>query len=310
MKTYDKKFDVLVIGRSCLDLIAVVNRFPKENQKETLEFRFKEGGGQGGTASCCISKLGGRVAYVGKIGDDPEGRFCLKRLQDFGVDTEFVEVVPGGKTPVAYIFVTKSSGDRTIIYEPCRLPKIALSSAIEALIQQSSVVLLDPETTYLGRELKKGAVPGCTIVYDCERWREGIEEAMDWADYFIPSSDFLQSQELRIDAQAIKEKIPKVKALIKGELIVTAGDNGAYYFVEDRLIQVFPPPVQVTDTIGAGDNFHAAFALALSKGFDLERAVTLSVTVASLSCRDYGGRKGLPDWNEAAEKADQVRIIR
>lgn len=88
MKEYDNKIDVLVMGRSCLDFIAVVNRFPKENQKETLEFRFMEGGGQGGTASCCISKLGGRVVYVGKIGDDPEGRFCLDRLQDFGVDTE------------------------------------------------------------------------------------------------------------------------------------------------------------------------------------------------------------------------------
>ena len=82
-----KNFDVLVIGRSCLDYIAVMERFPEENQKTTLEFRSTEGGGQGGTASCCISKLGGQVAYVGKLGDDPEGRFCLKRLQDFGVNT-------------------------------------------------------------------------------------------------------------------------------------------------------------------------------------------------------------------------------
>ena len=116
-------FDVLVIGRSCLDIIAVVNRFPQENQKLPLEFRLTEGGGQGGTASCCISRLGGRVAYVGKLGDDDEGKLCLKRLADFGVATDLVEIVKGGQTPVAYVFITANSGARSIIYERNDLPK-------------------------------------------------------------------------------------------------------------------------------------------------------------------------------------------
>ena len=50
-------FDVLVIGRSCLDYIAVVQQFPAENQKGPLEFRLTEGGGQGGTASCWFFRL-------------------------------------------------------------------------------------------------------------------------------------------------------------------------------------------------------------------------------------------------------------
>jgi sugar/nucleoside kinase (ribokinase family) len=121
-----ENIDVLVIGRSCLDLIAVVNRFPEENQKAPLEFRLTEGGGQGGTASCCISRLGGKVAYVGKLGDDDEGRFCLQRLKEFGVTTDFIEIVRGGKTPVAYLFVTAASGHRTIIYERNSLPAITI----------------------------------------------------------------------------------------------------------------------------------------------------------------------------------------
>ena len=46
-----KDIDVLVIGRSCLDYIALVDQFPKENQKIPLEFRLAEGGGQGGHGS-------------------------------------------------------------------------------------------------------------------------------------------------------------------------------------------------------------------------------------------------------------------
>jgi sugar/nucleoside kinase (ribokinase family) len=191
-------YDVLVIGRSCLDIIAVVNQFPRENQKLPLEFRLTEGGGQGGTASCCISRLGGRVAYVGKLGDDDEGKLCLKRLEDFGVARDFVETVKGGQTPVAYVFITADSGARSIIYERNTLPKLKVNATLEQLVRQTSVVLLDPEVTYLGGQLKSVVGSNVKIIYDSERWREGIEDIMNTADYFIPSSEFLAAAELEL----------------------------------------------------------------------------------------------------------------
>ena len=301
-----ENIDVLVIGRSCLDVISVVNRFPEENRKAPLEFRLTEGGGQGGTASCCISRLGGKVAYLGKLGDDDEGRFCLKRLKDFGVPTDFIEIVSGGKTPVAYLFVTAASGHRTIIYERNSLPAIAIDEQLETLTAQTEIVLLDPEVTYLGEQLKAAAEDGIKIVYDCERWRRGIEDIMVAADYFIPSAEFLDSDRLNFGNISFRRKIALLKAKVSGQLVVTRGEKGAYYPVGDKLYQVAAPPVKAVDTIGAGDNFHAAFALALKKGFDLHRAVKLSVAVASLSCREFGGRNGVPDMPEAMEVADKL----
>jgi sulfofructose kinase len=300
-------FDVLVIGRSCLDMIAVLNRFPQENQKLPLEFRLTEGGGQGGTASCCISRLGGKVAYVGKLGDDDEGKLCLKRLADFGVTTEFVEIVKGGKTPVAYVFITAGSGARSIIYERNSLPQIKVGPLIEELVRQSGVVLLDPEATYLGGQLKKLAGSDAQVVYDCERWRAGIEDIMQTADYFIPSSEFLAAAELGFEDVPFNQRIMKLKEMVAGSLIVTHGEDGAYYITDDTLQHVAAPQVLVVDTVGAGDNFHAAFALALTRGFDLHRAVRFSVAVASLSCREYGGRQGVPTWNQALEVADTLK---
>jgi sulfofructose kinase len=61
------------------------------------------------------------------------------------------------------------------------------------------------------------------------------------------------------------------------------------------------------DTVGAGDNFHAAFALALAKGFDLHQTVKFSVAVASLSCRDYGGRNGVPNLKQALAAAATLK---
>lgn len=153
-------YDVLVIGRSCVDYIAVVDTFPRENTKVALKQRLVEGGGQGGTAAACIARLGGHVGYIGRVGDDDAGRICLQRLSAFNVDTRRVQIFPGGRTPEAYIFVTD-------------------------------------------------------------------------------------------------------------------GRQGAYYFEERQLVQVPAPRVTVRDTTGAGDNFHAALALALSRGDGLREAVRL-----------------------------------
>jgi sulfofructose kinase len=301
------KIDVLVIGRSCLDYIAVVNQFPDENQKLPLEFRLTEGGGQGGTSSCCIARLGGRVAYVGKLGDDDEGGFCLKRLEDFDVATELIEIVSGGKTPVAYVFITADSGARSIIYERNALPKIKIDAVLKKLVLQTGVALLDPEVTYLGGQLKNVAGSSVKVIYDGERWRGGIEDIMATADYFIPSSEFLETDELQFHDISFNQRIIKLNNMVTGKLIVTRGEKGAYYITDDTLYHVAAPEVNAVDTVGAGDNFHAAFALALAKGFDLHQTVKFAVAVASLSCRDYGGRNGVPNLKQALAAAATLK---
>ena len=95
--------------------------------------------------------------------------------------------------------------------------------------------------------------------------------------------------------------------MVTGNLIVTHGEKGAYYITDDTLYHVAVPEVNAVDTVGAGDNFHAAFALALAKGFDLHQMVKFSVAVASLSCREYGGRNGVPGWEQALAVAETLK---
>jgi sulfofructose kinase len=289
--------EVLVIGRSCVDHIAVVEIFPPENSKTAITHRLVEGGGQGGTAAACIARLGGRVCYLGRLGDDASGRICLQRLAAFEVDTRLVQILPGGRTPEAFIFVTAATGDRTIFYEPNHLPPLKAVDLPTGLFTRASILLLDPETTYLAELL-----PGrdrLQVVYDAERWRDGMNAMMQRADYFVPSRDVLEDERFGVGAGSLVDRLGALQARVKGRLVVTDGPQGAYYFDQGRLLQVPAPAVTVRDTIGAGDNFHAALALALSRGSDLPEAVRLAVAVASLSCRAYGGREGIPSMVEA-----------
>ncbi len=74
------------------------------------------------------------------------------------------------------------------------------------------MVLLDPEVTYLGGQLKKIAGSDVKVIYDCERWREGIEDIMKTADYFIPSSEFLAAEELGFEDLAFNRKNHEIKS--------------------------------------------------------------------------------------------------
>jgi sugar/nucleoside kinase (ribokinase family) len=122
---------------------------------------------------------------------------------------------------------------------------------------------------------------------------------MALVDYFIPHYGFLDSSALHLSGSSKHERILSLAGMVTGRLIVTDGKHGAYYFDGESLIRMHPPKVLARDTTGAGDNFHGAFALAISRGFDLHDAVRFSTAVASLTCREYGGREGIPDYEEA-----------
>ncbi|HPS93274.1 MAG TPA: carbohydrate kinase family protein [Deltaproteobacteria bacterium] len=294
----ERDVDVLVIGRACVDHLCVVERYPEEDTKVQITQRIVDGGGQGATAACCIARLGGRVAYVGSLGDDEAGRFCLERLDHGGVNTAHVRIVPGAQTPAAYVLITAGSGKRTIVYEPGTLPPTGFDDALKDLMAHARVILLGPQATNLAGPL--GALQGLPpVVYDCERHRPGIEDMMAAADYFIPHYGFLEKGGLSLDGASKHERILEFDRMVSGRLVVTDGEHGACYIDEGDLVHVRPPEVAVKDTTGAGDNFHGAFSLALSRGFVISEAVRFAVAVASLSCRAIGGRAGIPDYEQA-----------
>jgi len=300
--------DVLVIGRNCIDYISVLDRFPREDEKVPLNAKYVEGGGQGGTSASCVAQLGGKTALIGYIGDDEIGQLCLKRLTEFKVDTRHIRIVENAATPIAYLFVNQTSGKRTIIYEPSQLPDITLSDGLEPLLMSAKTISLDPQTTTLGLVLKQRMRADAKLIYDCERWKDRIEDMMDAADYFIPSSAFFDACSDRFEPRQLVGNIVQLNRMIRGQLIVTHGQEGAFYPLEQTLFQVRAPNVHVVDTTGAGDNFHGAFALAIARGFDMHNAVKFSVAVASLSCRAIGGRKAVPKWQEALDLSRQLQV--
>lgn len=87
--------DVLTVGRVSLDL------YPAP-QPDHLSFRAAVGGSPTNVA-VAAARLGLRAAAVTGVGDDAVGGLVLQRLRDHGVDTRWVHVAPGGRTPLALV---------------------------------------------------------------------------------------------------------------------------------------------------------------------------------------------------------------
>ena len=79
-----------------------------------------------------------------------------------------------------------------------------------------------------------------------------------------------------------------------GFLASTDGANGMYWLEGDAVKHMPAFKVEVIDSLGAGDAFHGAFAMALAEGQDPIAAIRFASAVAALKCTKFGGTVGSP----------------
>ena len=81
-------------------------------------------------------------------------------------------------------------------------------------------------------------------------------------------------------------------------LAVTLGPRGVLFMEHGGIAHLPAFPVEVVDTLGAGDVWHGAFALALAEGQGERGAVRFASAVAAIKCTRFGGRAGTPTREE------------
>lgn len=77
-------------------------------------------------------------------------------------------------------------------------------------------------------------------------------------------------------------------------LILTCGINGSYVFTPGNVSFQPTPKVEVTDTVGAGDSFTAAFIASILKGKSVTEAHSIAVKTSAYVCTQKGAMPILP----------------
>ncbi len=293
-------YDVVVVGSINRDLTVRVPRRPRPG--ETVLGRDHETGpgGKGANQAVALARLGRRVALVGRVGDDAEGRALLSRLASEGVAIEHVTVDVAAGTGLALITLS-DDGENAIVVSPganLHLGATDVTAAAGALAG-ASVVLCQLEVPL--ETVAAAVAAGQRVVLNPAPGRPLPAPLLQRVDVLVPNRSELATLGGWDEAATVEEAADQAAALTgPGAIVVTLGGDGALLVAGDATTHVTAPEVDVVDTTGAGDAFCGALADAVCRGAVLEEAVRWAVVAGALATTQRGAQTALPTADQVA----------
>ncbi len=297
---------IVVVGSLNADLVVHVPRFPVAGETISGEGFVLLPGGKGANQACAAGRLGGMVAMVGQVGRDDQGGMLRESLRGAGVDVRLVDQDEQAATGVAIISIDATGENQIILaagangtFTPERLARAL------PLIRSARVLLLQLETPLatVMRAAMEAQAAGVTVVLDPAPARDVPDQLLRLASYVTPNEGELarlvgapvadEPSMADVDAQA-------ARLIARGATRVLAklGARGARLITADGVTQWPAWSVTPVDTTAAGDAFNGAFAVALSEGADLDRAVRFATTAAGISVTRHGAQPSMPSRQE------------
>jgi sulfofructose kinase len=275
-----------------IDTIALVEKYPNEDERVIAEEISRAGGGPAAVAAVALSRLGVSSAIVGTIGDDADGKEILRIFAKEGVDTSGISV---GTTPTAgsVIVASKEHSARAI---STRQPVVQapVNDAAKKLIAHAQWLHVDHVGIKCLDQLGVARGKGPQISFDAGYGVESFDPIV--VDLFVPTDRQMVIRHPGVDLAVALEN----DSLKAGNTVVaTQGSGGSAGFsAETGLVKAPGFKVDVTSTLGAGDVFHGALVAQLIQGHSLQEAMRRANAVAALSCRGLDGQSMIPTTTE------------
>lgn len=280
---------VLVVGVAVLDFVFSMPELPTRAAKYRAKQAEIVGGGCAANAAVAIARLGGRALLGARLGQDPVGDLIVDDLIADGVNTDLVQRHANARSSFSSVFVD-DQGERQIV----NYRDTSLSDATDWINTSPKIQAILVDTRWGAgaiaalRLAKQRGVPG---IVDAEAPMDTA--VLCEASHVAFSRDGLLSY---APAEDLETALQRASQTLPGAwLCVTDGAAGVTVLSDSHLSHVPSFQVPVRDTLGAGDVWHGAFALALAEGQTEDQAVRFSNAAAAIKCTMFGGRKGSPD---------------
>ena len=265
-------------------------------------------GGAPANVAVGIARLGGQSAFIGRVGDDPFGRFMAKTLADEKVDVKSMRLDPAHRTSTvvvdlddqgerSFTFMVRPSAD--LFLESADLPTF---SAGEWLHVCSIALSAEPSRSATFEAMATIREAGGYVSFDPnirpDLWpdenalRRCLEQALQSADVVKLSVEELAfltgNVEVNVGLDTLMARCPARLVL------VTQGKEGVIAW-HDGTVKHYPAtPVECVDTTGAGDAFVAGLLYGLAAGQDLTPVIALAQRCGALATTAKGAMTALP----------------
>jgi fructokinase len=266
--------DLVCLGELLVDM------FPSEVGKSLTEvsaFHPKPGGAPANVA-VAASRLGGRSAFIGKVGDDPFGHHLAGVLEDEGVEVRGMRFDPYARTSMAFIALPDENTADILFYRnPGADMRLEPEELDEALLTETrafhfgSISLIDEPSysaTLRALELaRRGrALISFDVNYRPRLWPNG-HTAREKIAETIPGADLVKVNDVELQLLTDREDIAAGSRLLlemgPSLCVVTLGPQGSYYRIADSAGFIPPFQVDTVDATGCGDAFVAGLLLGL-----------------------------------------------
>jgi ribokinase len=293
---------VVVLGSSGFDLTVRLPRLPQRGETLLGGALHTGPGGKGANAAIAARRAGAEVTFLTAFGDDDFGRRIREHDRQEGIDLTHARLIAGVANQVALIFVGEG-GENLIGVAPGASAHFG-PDAIDALPDS----VFAPEAVFLGclevpletvaRGLARAKGAGMTTVLNPAPADRALLEGgiLSQVDVLTPNQE--EAREITgLPSETADEAAVCARALMaRGarSVIVTLGAQGCLV-VEHKNVRLVPAcQVEVVDTVGAGDAFNGALAVALAEGRPLAEAAAWACAAGALAVTKPGAQGALP----------------
>lgn len=311
-------YDITVIGAGVVDvLVGAVDKKILSRNSTPMDFVKVSFGGDALNEAVVLSRLGKRVQWISKVGDDTAGRRILSYAEENGLDVSGVKVQEGLETAVNVVLVDHS-GERHFLTNPrSSLRRLTETDILPHLEEMAPIVsfasmfvspLLDiPTMAQLFKRIKAGER---TLIVDTTHAKNGetpddLAGLWHYVDYFMPNEFELATLTGNDDTYA---NIAALMAIGVKCAVVKRGPKGCIVAHGDELTKIHAYSVEkVVDTTGAGDCFVAGFLWALSENIPLIECARFACSAASCSVEHVGATTGVQSLAQVMERYRDFR---
>lgn len=302
----DTRATLYVVGNINVDLImSTLHAWPKKGTEAMLESSSLRPGGSAGNCALALAALNVPHRLVANQGNDQFTGWLA------GLFPESAPHWPSCDCETSLTFgVTHPDHERTFFSNQGHIVRLTLQDVLAQL----------PENAQPGDWVLLCGTWLCTALYAdypqllsalrTRGYRVAIDSGWppeDWSDtlraqaaQWLPFCDALLLNEVETlglaDAQTLDAAAQKLLAQMAENAFCVAkcGPDGARLWSADQALHQHAEPVEVVDTIGAGDSFNAGFLSALIYGLPPATALQWGVRVAG--CAISSSPRRYPDW--------------